>query len=234
MSAVAATKSPIIFIGTGEKVNEIEEFDAESFVRKLLGMGDIKGIARLAKDFSDNQEYKTMIKHLEEGTLTVRDWKEQLTNIQKMGQLSNLGQMMGINHPMFKDGNIEKRFKGFMVILDSMTDKELDGPYTVILNDEKRLNRLARGSGQNIQSVRELFEQIKLFQKCIDRLPKHIRSQLSKSNNNPQMDQQMMKSLQGMMPKGMNPAQIQQMMKQMGMDGMMSQMGGMNMKRGKK
>ncbi|KAL7722316.1 Signal recognition particle subunit SRP54 [Entamoeba marina] len=232
LSAVAATGSPIVFIGTGEKLNEIEEFNAESFVRKLLGMSDIGGITKIAKEFSDNEEYKTMLKHLQQGTLTVRDWKEQLTNLQKMGQLSNIMQMIGLNHPMFKDGNIEKKFKNFMVILDSMTDRELDGPAKFMLNNESRLNRLARGSGRNVKEVQELFEQIKMFQQCIDRLPKNMRSQLT--NPNAQMSDasvmQQMQQMQKMLPKNMNPAQLQQLMKQMQSGG---GMGGMS-KKGKK
>ncbi|KAL7717688.1 Signal recognition particle subunit SRP54 [Entamoeba marina] len=237
LSAVAATGSPIVFIGTGEKLNEIEEFNAESFVRKLLGMSDIGGITKIAKEFSDNEEYKTMLKHLQQGTLTVRDWKEQLTNLQKMGQLSNIMQMIGLNHPMFKDGNIEKKFKNFMVILDSMTDRELDGPAKFMLNNESRLNRLARGSGRNVKEVQELFEQIKMFQQCIDRLPKNMRSQLT--NPNAQMSDasvmQQMQQMQKMLPKNMNPAQLQQLMKQMqsggGMGGMSKKGRNENMKK---
>ncbi|EDR26502.1 signal recognition particle 54 kDa protein [Entamoeba dispar SAW760] len=228
LSAVAATKSPIIFIGTGEKVNEIEEFDAESFVRKLLGMGDLKGIAKLAKDFAENAEYKTMVKHLQEGTLTVRDWKEQLTNLQKMGQLGNIMQMIGLNHPMFQGGNIEKKFKVFMVILDSMTDRELDGSAKTMLNDESRIRRLARGSGRDIREVNELFEQIKLFQQCIDRLPKAMRAQLGNSNAQPN-EAAMIQQMQRMLPKGVNQAQLQQLMKQMNAAGL----GGIG-KKGKK
>ncbi|ELP92223.1 signal recognition particle 54 kDa protein, putative [Entamoeba invadens IP1] len=231
LSAVAATKSPIVFIGTGEKVNEIEEFDAESFVRRLLGMGDLKGINKLAKDFAENPEYKTMIKHLQEGSLTVRDWKEQLTNLQKMGQLGNIMQMIGLNHPMFQGGNIEKKFKGFTVILDSMTDKELDGSAKAMLADESRMKRLAKGSGRDIREVGELFEQIKMFQAMIDRLPKAMRAQLSNTKN-PTNDADMMNYIQKMMPKNANQQQIQQMVKQM-QQSMGMGMGG-QMKKGKK
>lgn len=219
LSAVAATRSPIVFIGTGEKVNEIEEFDAESFVRKLLGMGDLKGISRLAKDFAENEEYKTMIKHLQAGTLTVRDWKEQLSNLQKMGQLGSIMQMVGLNQPMFQGMNIEKKFKSYMVILDSMTDRELDGPAKSMLGDESRLRRLAHGSGRDVREVSELFEQIKMFQQCIDRLPKAMRQQLS--NPNAQGNEaQMMAQVQRMLPKGVSQAQLQQMMRQMGAAGL--------------
>ena len=182
-------------------------------------MGDLKGISRLAKDFAENEEYKTMIKHLQAGTLTVRDWKEQLSNLQKMGQLGSIMQMIGLNQPMFQGMNIEKKFKGYMVILDSMTDRELDGPAKGMLGDESRLKRLAHGSGRDIREVSELFEQIKMFQQCIDRLPKAMRQQLS--NPNAQGNEaQMMAQVQRMLPKGVSQAQLQQMMRQMGAAGL--------------
>ena len=232
LSAVAATGSPIIFIGTGEKVKEIEEFDAESFVRKLLGMSDIRGVAKLAQEFAENKEYKTMVKHLKEGNLTIRDWKEQLTNLQKMGQLGSIMQMIGFKDSQLAGDSIEKKFKNFMVILDSMTDRELDGNAKTMLQEESRLQRIARGSGRDMREVLELFEQIKMFQKCIDRLPKSVRQQLtnSKASSGNMSEAAMMEEVKKMLPRGVSQAQLNQVMRQL-QSGQMPSMGGRRGKR---
>ena len=217
LSAVAATKSPIIFIGTGEKMNQIQEFHAESFVLRLLGYRDPKGFIRMATEFANQDEYKKWLQHIQNGKMTIRDWKEQLTNLQKMGQLSSIMQMMGLKGDFFKEENIDRKFKSYMVILDSMANRELDGSVQDVLKQPTRLERIARGSGRSVREVNELFEQIKMFQQCIDKLPPHIRKQLTNPNNQIP-DEQALAKLQQMMGSGgqMNQKQLQQLLKQMG------------------
>ena len=87
--SVAATNSPIIFIGTGEHIDDFEPFKVQPFIKKLLGMGDIEGIIERVNELKldDNQE---LMKKLQHGHFTLRDMYEQFENIQKMGPFSQI------------------------------------------------------------------------------------------------------------------------------------------------
>lgn len=89
LSAVAATKSPIIFIGTGEHMDDFEPFKTKPFISKLLGMGDIEGLVEKVEQLKleNNEE---LIKKLKEGQFTLRDMYEQFQNIMKMGPINQI------------------------------------------------------------------------------------------------------------------------------------------------
>ena len=89
---MAATKSPVIFIGTGEHIDDMEQFKTKPFIQKLLGMGDIEGIVELVEDLGlqNQEELENKIKH---GKFSLRDMYEQFQNIMKMGPF---GQLMGM------------------------------------------------------------------------------------------------------------------------------------------
>ena len=89
LSAIAATKSPIIFIGTGEHIDDIEAFKTRPFISKLLGMGDIEGLIDKVNELKleDSEE---LIGKLKQGQFTIRDMYEQLQNIQKMGPFNQI------------------------------------------------------------------------------------------------------------------------------------------------
>ena len=179
LSAVAATKSPIIFIGTGEKMNEFETFDPHSFVCKLLNLGDIKGLVNIAKDLSNTETTKKMYEHMKEGKFTLRDWKEQYSNIAKMGSMSNIIQMMGLGgNEKINGEEMNKKMKVFMVILDSLTNKELDGTINDLMNEPSRIVRIQRGSGRSKQEIDELFSQFKMMQQMLNRIPAAQRKKL--------------------------------------------------------
>lgn len=86
---VAATNSPIIYIGTGEHIDDLEPFKTKPFVSKLLGMGDIEGLIDKVNELKleDNEELLEKIKH---GQFTLRDMYEQFQNIMKMGPFSQI------------------------------------------------------------------------------------------------------------------------------------------------
>ena len=89
LSAVAATKSPIIFIGTGEHIDDFEPFKTKPFISKLLGMGDIEGLIEKVEQLKleNNEE---LIRKLKEGQFTLRDMYEQFQNIMKMGPINQI------------------------------------------------------------------------------------------------------------------------------------------------
>lgn len=89
LSAVAGTKSPIIFIGTGEHIDDFEPFKTKPFISKLLGMGDIEGLIEKVEQLKleNNEE---LIRKLKEGQFTLRDMYEQFQNIMKMGPINQI------------------------------------------------------------------------------------------------------------------------------------------------
>ncbi|XP_077420880.1 signal recognition particle subunit SRP54 isoform X1 [Vanacampus margaritifer] len=126
LSAVAATRSPIIFIGTGEHIDDFEPFKTQPFVSKLLGMGDIEGLIDRVNELKldDNEELIDKLKH---GQFTLRDMYEQFQNIMKMGPFGQImGMIPGFGTDFMSKGNEQEsmaRLKKLMTIMDSMNDQ---------------------------------------------------------------------------------------------------------------
>lgn len=91
LSAVAATESPIIFIGIGEHIDEFEAFEARSFVSRLLGMGDLSGLMGKVQEIIPEGQEEELLEKLTSGTFTLRLMYEQFQNIMSMGPLSQVG-----------------------------------------------------------------------------------------------------------------------------------------------
>ena len=164
ISAVAATHTPIVFIGTGEHMLDLERFSPQPFISKLLGMGDMQGLVEHVQALKLDQ--KDTMKHLAEGVFTIRDLRDQLQNIMKMGPLSKmagmipgLGQMMG----GMDDEEGSMKMKRMIYVCDSMNDKELDSDGKVFIEQPARLTRVARGSGTSVREVEELLSQQKVM-----------------------------------------------------------------------
>ena len=83
---VAATKTPIIFLGVGEHLHDLDKFSPQPFISKLLGMGDVQGLVEHMHDIATQNpdKQKEMAKKLEEGKLSIRDWREQIQNVMNM------------------------------------------------------------------------------------------------------------------------------------------------------
>ncbi|KAL8708185.1 MAG: hypothetical protein Q9225_007640 [Loekoesia sp. 1 TL-2023] len=164
ISAVAATHTPIAFMGTGEHMLDLERFSPQPFVSKLLGMGDMAGLVEHVQALKLDQ--KDTMKHLAEGVFTVRDLRDQLQNIMKMGPLSKmagmipgLGQMMG----GMDDEAGSMKMKRMIYICDSMTNKELDSDGKIFVEQPSRMTRIAHGSGTSVREVEELLSQQKVM-----------------------------------------------------------------------
>lgn len=153
LSAVAETASPIKFIGIGEKVDNLELFDAERFVSRLLGMGDLASLLEKAKETIDEKSAEKLLK----GEFTLFDLQEQVAAIRKLGPLSSVLKMIpgfGAALPGGASEVTETKIKKFLVILDSMGKEEKSDPR--ILNSS-RIKRIARGSGTSVEEVKELI-----------------------------------------------------------------------------
>mmetsp|Transcript_8036 Transcript_8036/g.8880 ORF Transcript_8036/g.8880 Transcript_8036/m.8880 type:complete len:413 (-) Transcript_8036:101-1339(-) len=169
LSAVAATKSPIIFLGTGEHINDLDHFEAKSFVSRLLGMGDVKGMADMIKEAIPLEQQNDMAKQLQQGKFSLRMMNEQFQSMLNMGPLDKVMEKL----PGFGNLNLPKgdagtaKIRAYMTIMDSMTDQELDFPKC--LND-KRLKRISMGSGRRMNEVKELLMQYKHFEKVVGKI----------------------------------------------------------------
>ncbi|KAF2455554.1 SRP54-type protein [Lineolata rhizophorae] len=160
ISAVAATHTPIVFIGSGEHLLDLERFDPRAFVGKLLGMGDMQGLMEHVQSLKLDQ--KDTMKHIASGVFTVRDLRDQLSNITKMGPLSKMaGMIPGLSNAMqgLDDADSAAKLRRMIAITDSMTDKELDSDGKLFVQEPTRMTRVARGSGTSVREVEELLTQ---------------------------------------------------------------------------
>jgi len=234
LSAVAATESPIIFIGLGEQFDDFEAFDAKSFIRRLLGLGDIDKLFSVVQEAVPLEKQPELMNKISQGKFSLRDMYEQFQTVLKMGSLSQLMSMIpGIGSGLLEKGREKEgiaRIKKFMCIMDSMTEEELDGAKQF---DESRIIRVARGSGTSIHEVNVLLEEYKRFSKMVGKMGKMNLGKANDMQNFMRNPNQMMKKVQNAVdPKMMKQLggsqNLMQMMKEMGkldMSEMMSQLG---------
>jgi signal recognition particle subunit SRP54 len=233
ISAVAASHTPIVFIGTGEHMLDLERFSPQAFVNKLLGMGDMQGLVEHVQSLKLDQ--KDTIKHLTEGTWTVRDLRDQLSNIMKMGPLSKMAAMIpGLSNMMGgmddEEGGI--KLKRMIYICDAMTEKELDSDGKIFVEQPSRMVRIARGSGTSVREVEDLLTQNKMMEKMAKTLKGGVQNMqraqgaMQGKNNKQQLDAMQKRMLSmggGGLPGG---ADLAGMMNMFGGGGGMPGMGG--------
>jgi signal recognition particle subunit SRP54 len=158
LSAVAVSGAPIVFIGTGEHLDELERFDPTRFVSRLLGMGDIQTLLERFEELADKDQAQKAAEKMMTGRFTLRDMRAQLDSLGQMGPFSKLMSLFPtLGGAKLDDGQMKEtqaRLQRFRAMLDSMTPGELDDPH-LIKGD--RIHRIARGSGQKPQEVRALL-----------------------------------------------------------------------------
>lgn len=175
LSAVAATHSPIIFIGTGEHIDEFEEFRVKPFVSKLLGMGDLEGLIDKVNELK-LEENEHLIEKLKHGEFTIRDMYEQFTNIMKMGPLNQILNMIpGFGADLMRGASEQEsmaRLKRLMTIMDSMSDTELDSKEgcKIFSKQPTRAQRVAQGAGVRVREVQELLVQYNKFSGVVKKM----------------------------------------------------------------
>lgn len=166
ISAVAATKTPIIFIGTGEHLHDFEKFSPKSFVSKLLGIGDFESLMEQFQTVSNKEDTQAMFENISQGKFTLLDFKKQMQTIMKMGPLSNIAQMIpGMNNMMsqINEEDASKSLKRMVYIIDSMNKKELESDGSIFIKEPSRMVRVARGSGTSIVDLETLLMQCQMM-----------------------------------------------------------------------
>ncbi|KAJ0076162.1 hypothetical protein Patl1_34564 [Pistacia atlantica] len=211
LSAVAATKSPVIFIGTGEHMDEFEVFDVKPFVSRLLGMGDWSGFMDKIHEVVPMDQQPELLQKLSEGNFTLRIMYEQFQNILKMGPIGPGYYLttLDFSAELMPKGR-EKESQAKIKQLDSSNPK--------LMNDS-RIMRIARGSGRQVREVMEMMEEYKRLAKIWSKMKglkipkKGEMSALSRNMNAQHMSkvlpQQMLKQIGGV-------GGLQSLMKQMG------------------
>jgi signal recognition particle subunit SRP54 len=166
LTATAVTKAPVKFIGVGEKLDDLEEFDPEGFVSRLLGMGDIKTLLEKAEEAMDQDKAEDLGKKFLKGDFNLIDLYEQMEAMTKMGPLSKVMElipgMSNMNIPKDMINVQESKLKKWKYIMQSMTKSELEDPEILT---RTRIDRIAKGSGTSATEVRELLKQYKQSKK---------------------------------------------------------------------
>ena len=163
LSAVATTGAPLIFVGEGEQVKDLEKFESDRFISRLLGMGDIKGLIDLAPGDMDEAEAMRLTQRLMSGRFTLTDMYAQMQMMSKIGTVDKL--MSHLPDTMFggmgsmsrgQKKQMQENLTRFQTIMDSMTQQEKDEP---LLLKQSRIRRIARGSGCTEKDVKDLLAQ---------------------------------------------------------------------------
>lgn len=167
LSAVAETGAPISYIGVGEHLEDLEKFDPDRFISRLLGMGDIKSLVEKASEVIDEEKAEEVAKKVMSGKFSLKDMYEQMEMLQGMGPLKKIASMLPGLGDRLGEQDMEatqERLERFRVIMDSMTEDELENPKTI---KSSRVMRIARGSGTTPRQVRELLKQYDMSRKAI-------------------------------------------------------------------
>ena len=175
LAAVNETDSTIAFLGTGETVKDIERFESSSFVSRLLGMGDLEQLTERverAMEEAQAEDEDWDPEDMLEGQFTLKDLRKQMEAMNRMGPLDQVMDMIpglgGSLQDQLPDDAMdvtEERMRDFEVIMDSMTEEELENPRVV---GASRTRRIARGSGKPEDRIRELLQQHKMMEQTLN------------------------------------------------------------------
>lgn len=195
LSAVSVTKAPIVFIGVGEHLEDLETFDPPRFISRLLGMGDLQTLLEKAQDVVEEEKARDTASRLMSGKFTLIDMQEQMEMMNSMGPLNKVFDLLpkfggpgGKELPDEALDETQDRMKKFKIIMDSMTKEELEDPKLI---KSSRIKRVARGAGCDPKDVRALLKQYNTFKKTMKgfmgnrKMKKRLMKQLSVGDMQP-------------------------------------------------
>jgi len=168
LSVLAVTGKSVKFVGTGEKLEDLEIFHPERMASRILGMGDMLTLIEKAQNSIDEEQAKQMAVKMKENSFDLNDLLDQLRQIQKMGPLKQvLGMIPGVGNQL-KDADIDERqLDRTQAIIFSMTPQEREKP-SIINPNRKR--RIAAGCGMKVEDVNRLLRQFEQMQKMMKQL----------------------------------------------------------------
>ena len=171
LSIKAVTGKPILYVGMGEKLSDLEQFYPDRMASRILGMGDVLTLIEKAQETVDGEKAKAMTQKLKKAQFGFDDYLESMNQMKKMGGLSSVLSMMpGLGAQMkgIEDAIDEKKMARTEAIILSMTPKERSNPE--ILNPSRK-NRIARGAGVDIAEVNRLVKQFEQMRKMMKQMP---------------------------------------------------------------
>ncbi len=171
VSITSVINKPVKFIGVSEKINGLDVFDPKRMADRILGLGDVVGIVEKAEKIVNESEAKIMQEKILKNQFNLEDFKDQLFQIQKMGNINEIMNMIpGIPGKMKNKVNMDERqIIWTEAIINSMTEKERKNPQ--IINGSRR-SRIASGSGRSVQEVNQLLKQFTEMQKMMKKFGK--------------------------------------------------------------
>lgn len=188
LSIKTVVDKPIKFVGTGEKMDALDVFYPKRMADRILGMGDVVSLVERAQEQFNEEEARKLQKRIHKDQFDFNDFLSQIQQIKKMGNVKDLMGMIPGMGKAVKDVDIQDdAFKHIEAIIFSMTPKERENPGLI---NGARKNRIAKGSGTNIQEVNKLMKQFEDTKKMM------------KMMSNPKQMMQMMKQMKNM-PGGM-------------------------------
>ncbi len=161
LSAAAEVGAPIVFIGTGEHPGDFEKFEPAGFISRLLGMGDIKSLLEKAEESLKGKDAEKTARRIMSGKFTLHDMYDQMGMLSGMGSLRKIAEMLPggfLGRAKMKQEDMdstENKLQKFRVIMDSMTNEEMNDPNIVRAS---RIKRIARGAGVENRDVKELIK----------------------------------------------------------------------------
>lgn len=169
------TGQPIKFVGVGEKLDALELFYPDRMASRILGMGDVLSFIEKVEKAVDAREAERMQEKLLRNEFTLEDFRDQLKQLQRLGPLQSILEMLPQVGPLKKLQNIqvdEKQIKRLIAIIDSMTPEERRNH--MIINGSRR-RRIARGSGTSVQEVNQLLKQYAQLRKMMKKFSKDLK-----------------------------------------------------------
>ena len=170
LTACAETKAGVYFITTGEKINDIEIFNPESFLSRLLGMGDLQTLIEKIKSVTDEGKQEQIQKNLMEGKLTLNDVVEQSKSMSQIGSFEKIKSLIpGLGKAKIPEKAIESqeaKISKWQHIIKSMTEEEKEAP-EIFEKENSRIARVAQGAGVNNSDVRGLLKQYKMLKEML-------------------------------------------------------------------
>ncbi len=168
LSIKSVVNIPIKFIGTGEKMEALDVFHPDRMASRILGMGDVVSLVERAQQQFDEKQAAELQKKIRKNKFDFNDFKSQIQQIKKMGNMKDLmGMIPGVGKAI-KDVEIDDdAFKPIEAIIDSMTPFERENPDAI---DPKRRNRIAKGSGTSLDEVNKLMKQFSDMRKVMKQM----------------------------------------------------------------
>ncbi len=172
LTACAEAKVPVVFIGTGEKPHDLELFNPEQFLSRLLGLGDLQSLMEKIQSVTDRKKMEKTQKNLEEGRLTLRDVQAQLESLDSLGSMDKILSMipgLGKAKEKISSEQLEQqqnKLKNWKNAISSMTEYEIENP-EILEKQTSRIQRIAKGSGTSTSDIRMLIKQYKMLKELI-------------------------------------------------------------------